>query len=145
MPSLETLKCQSLPPAIDIARLTNLKELRLNYVTSRIEKYGDALAKNLINLERLNIKYHPNHHILPFIRYSKKLETFHFLTNHVVGLDLFTLNEERKILIASRFIWSKRTTWLQNGSRKLRHLVILNSVANLMNFASQLLLINKMK
>lgn len=102
MPSLETLRCDYLPTELHISRLTNLKELHLVFL--RIdEKYMEMLAKSLINLERLTIQHQPSRHILPFIRYSKKLETFHF-GGIGGGLDLFALNEERKKLANSHRI-----------------------------------------
>lgn len=97
MPTLETLRCYYLPSALDIARLSNLKELQLCFANNMSDEYVDAFAKNLINLERLTITNHPSRHILPFIRYSKKLETIHFIAIDI-GLDLFTWNEERKNL-----------------------------------------------
>lgn len=95
LPALEKLLIwrYSVVP-IDISRLTSLKALRIEALRSPLV----ILAKNLLNLERLDVHEFDIDTILPFMRYSKRLKTIKTDDEFNTGLDLFALNEERKKL-----------------------------------------------
>lgn len=99
LPAIEMLNISNSSMYDSLPRLTNLKELCMECCDSDSE----FIAKNLISLERLTLKHDVEiQTILPFIRHSSKLKSikiFHFPTySGRPILDIFTLNEERKML-----------------------------------------------
>lgn len=99
LPAIEMLNISNSSMYDSLPRLTNLKELCMECCDSDSE----FMAKNLISLERLTLKHDVEiQTILPFIRHSRKLKSikiFHFPTySGRPILDIFTLNEERKML-----------------------------------------------
>lgn len=93
LPALQIMHV-STSSMIDLSRLINLKELGIEYCDTDME----IIAKSLTKLERLIIRQCSVDHILPFIRHTKRLKSIkvNYLGNNV--LDLFAMNEERKML-----------------------------------------------
>lgn len=98
VPALEMLNISRSSVYKNSSRLISLKELCL-------ENCGlddELIAKNLISLERLTLKDDEEIDcIVPFIRHSKKLKIIKadFICYYISdSIDIFTLNEERKML-----------------------------------------------
>lgn len=84
---------------IDLSRLTNLRELHIyNFISADME----ALATNLVKLEKLSFGSVSIDRVLPFICQSKRLKSIHIDHLHENELDLFALNEKRKRLENAR-------------------------------------------
>ena len=81
---------------LEFNHLTNLKELNIASFNSNTNI--EAIARNLPNLEQLTLDGAEIKWILPFIRHSKRLKTIQIDMLGSEVIDLFALNEERKML-----------------------------------------------
>lgn len=95
-PALEQLQTVE-SPFLDIALLTNLKELRL---FSPYNINMESLSQSLTKLERLDFNYASNSDIVPFIRNAKRLKTIRVYEWHRSNnINLVAINAERNKLI----------------------------------------------
>lgn len=98
LPAFELLDINT-DSAIDLARLTNLKELHIYNMT---DANTETLAKNLAKLERLSFGSVSIDRIVPFICNSKRLKAIYIDHLRDKEIDLFELNEKRKMLGSAR-------------------------------------------
>lgn len=100
LPAFEVLDINT-DETIDLSCLTDLKELHI-FNWSRTDL--DNLAKKLIKLEQLSFGSASVDKILPFISYSKRLKQIYIDLLENNDLDLFALNEKRKVLDGARHV-----------------------------------------
>lgn len=98
LPAFELLDINT-DTAIDLTRLTNLKELHIYNLT---DADTEALAKSLIKLERLSFGSVSVDRIIPFICNSRRLKAIYIDHLNDNEVDLFALNEKRKMLENAR-------------------------------------------
>lgn len=102
---LEALRCPNLIDGLLLSKFIGLKELRIG-LSSPVRNM-DILAKCLVNLERLHIRYAAMDDFLPFICHSPKLKFIKIdavkdLTDFNSKLDLNAMERERMKLTWAR-------------------------------------------
>lgn len=104
LPALQTLRTHD-ASFVDLSRFCNLKELTMHDLMSLKVTELEALAKNLVNLQRLVLNIASYDTVLPFIRYSKKLKMLKIVRlrhrrvpMETIVLNATALNDERKRL-----------------------------------------------